>query len=225
MMERRSRIRYDLEEAVQFVLNPGGSESELSDPDDDNSENDVEGMCLFTNRREVESICEELERGDGASSSDDKNEQVQQSKGKEKAKKQSYRWRNRVPPPVDSTFMGAQFSLPPQNFDEITPFQFSKTFWDNDMTLKLVNETNLYSVQKSGTSIIVTKDEMEQFLGIQIMMGIVKMPRYQCYWAAETRYAPIADVMSLKRYEKIRRYLHANDNSYQTAEENKGNRL
>ena len=224
-MERRSRIRYDLEEAVQFVLNPGGSESELSDLDDDNSENDVEGMCLFTNRREVESICEELERGDGASSIDDKNEQVQQNKGKERAKKQSYRWRNRAPPPVDSTFMGAQFSLPPQNFDEITPFQFCKTFWDNDMTLKLVNETNLYSVQKSGTSIIVTKDEMEQFLGIQMMMGIVKMPRYQCYWDAETRYAPIADVMSRKRYEKIRRYLHANDNSHQTAEENKGNRL
>ena len=43
------------------------------------------------------------------------------------------------------------------------------------MTLKLVNETKLYSVQKSGTSIIVTKDEMEQFLGIQMMMGIIEI--------------------------------------------------
>ena len=29
-----------------------------------------------------------------------------------------------LPSPVDSTFMGTQFSLPPQTFDEITPFQF-----------------------------------------------------------------------------------------------------
>ena len=84
--------------------------------------------CLFTNRREVESICEELERADGASSNDDKKEHVQQSKGKEKAKKQSYHCRNRVPSPVDSTFMGAQFRLPPQNFDELTSFQVFKIF-------------------------------------------------------------------------------------------------
>ena len=224
-MERRSKIRYDLEEAVQCVLNPGGSESELSDLDDDNNENDIEEMSLFTNRKEVERICEELDKSDDASSSDNKNVQVQKKKEKQKAKKHTYHWRKRVPPPVDSTFMGEQFSLPPCNCDEFTPFQLFKTCWDNDMTMKLVNETTLYSAQNSGTSITVTKDEMEQFLGIQMMMGIVKMPRYECYWATETRYAPIADLMSLKRYEKSRKYLHANDNSLLTAEENKGNSM
>ncbi len=66
---------------------------------------------------------------------------------------------------------------------------------------------------------------MEQFIGIQIKMGIVKMPRYQRYWTAETRYSPIADVLTLKQYEKMQQFLHSNDNSQSISPENKGNRL
>ncbi len=55
------------------------------------------------------------------------------------------------------------------------------------MTQQLVEQTNLYSVQKTGRNIGTSKNEMEQFIGIQMKMGIVKMPRYQSYWAAETR--------------------------------------
>ena len=56
-------------------------------------------------------------------------------------------------------------------------------------------------------------------------VSIVKMPRYQNYWVAETRGPPVADVMNLKRYEKIPQFLHANDNSHSSNPDNKGNRL
>ena len=55
------------------------------------------------------------------------------------------------------------------------------------MTL-LAEQTNLYSVQKTGQSIATTKQEIEKFIGIEIHMSIVRIPLYTMYWAAETRY-------------------------------------
>lgn len=51
------------------------------------------------------------------------------------------------------------------------------------MTNELVEQTNLYSVQKTGTSIKTNKEEIEQLIGMQLKMGIVKMPKYNSYWA------------------------------------------
>ncbi|KAF9405652.1 hypothetical protein HW555_013700 [Spodoptera exigua] len=76
----------------------------------------------------------------------------------------------------------------------------------------ITQNTNLYSVQKTGKSIQVTEDDIKSFLAIEVVMGIVKMPAYTDYWAKRTRYAPVADIMSLKRYEQIRRHIHFVDN-------------
>jgi hypothetical protein len=71
-------------------------------------------------------------------------------------------------------------------------------FWDDELTSLLAEQTNLYSVQNLGTSIGTTSNEIEQFLGMQVLMSVVKLPSYKMYWAAETRYPPIADVMPIK---------------------------
>lgn len=94
-----------------------------------------------------------------------------------------------------------------------TPLNYFKTFFDDKIIDKIVNETNLYSVQKDGTSINTSFAEISQFFGIQILSGIVRMPSYRMYWANETRFAPIADVMSRNRFDKLRNYLHLNDNT------------
>lgn len=39
------------------------------------------------------------------------------------------------------------------------------------------------------------------------------MPAYLDYWSVKFRYANIADIMPLKRYQQIRRYLHFVDNN------------
>jgi hypothetical protein len=54
-------------------------------------------------------------------------------------------------------------------------------FWDDSITENLVEQTNLYSVQLEGRSISTTKDEIEKLIGIQMKMGIVKMPNYELY--------------------------------------------
>ena len=57
-----------------------------------------------------------------------------------------------------------------------------------------------------------TKNEIEQLIGMQMKMGIIQLPSYLWYWSQNLQYAPIADVFPLKRYQKLRQYLHFVDN-------------
>lgn len=45
------------------------------------------------------------------------------------------------------------------------------------------------------------------------MTSVVRMPSYRLYWADNTRFAPIADVMSRNRFDTLRSYFHINDNT------------
>lgn len=66
--------------------------------------------------------------------------------------------------------------------------EFFKRFFPDSLLSMIVEETNLYSVQVQGTSVNVTVEELEQFLGIEILMGIVKMPAYPDYWTNDLRF-------------------------------------
>ena len=55
--------------------------------------------------------------------------------------------------------------------------------------------------------------EIEKFIGIQMFMSIIPLPSYELYWSKDFRIYCVANIMSMKQYELIRRYLHANDNS------------
>jgi len=66
-----------------------------------------------------------------------------------------------------------------------------------------VEQTNLYSTQKSGRCVNTTYNELSNFLGIHVMSSIVRMPSYKMYWAQETR----------NRFEALKTAFHINDNS------------
>ena len=50
------------------------------------------------------------------------------------------------------------------------------------------------------------------------------MPRYEMLWNNETRYEPIASTLLLKRYKKLREFLHVVDNTEKDKPENKGDK-
>ena len=50
-----------------------------------------------------------------------------------KNKTHNYRWRKKPPPEFDITFKGEEFSLPPEGADEMTPLNYFKIFWSNDI--------------------------------------------------------------------------------------------
>ena len=64
----------------------------------------------------------------------------------------------------------------------------------------------MYCVQKTGRSLNTNKNEMEQFLGIYVIAGIVNMPSYRMYCADSTRSDPAMDVMSRNRFDTMRNY-------------------
>ena len=83
---------------------------------------------------------------------------------------------------------------------------------DDQLIDHIVEQTNLYSVHSTGTSIAVDHNEIEQYIGLLVKMSIIKLPQIRVYWAKETRVPCIADVMSINRFKKIKQFLHCNDN-------------
>src|SRR5215475_302093 len=72
--------------------------------------------------------------------------------------------------------------------EEITPFEYFKQMCRDEVIENFVEQSNLYCVQKTGRSLNTNKNEMDQFLGIHIMAGIVNMPSCRMYWADSKRY-------------------------------------
>ena len=91
--------------------------------------------------------------------------------------------------------------------------QYFKKFWSNNITENLATQTNIYSVQKSGKCIDTNAQEIEKFIGTQMLMSVMTLPSYELNWSKDLCVDCVANVMSLKRYELMRRYLHANNNT------------
>lgn len=72
----------------------------------------------------------------------------------------------------------------------------------------ITSETNLYSVRQLGVSIGTTHEELEQLLGILLLMGSVTMTAFSNYWSEEFRYPTMADTMPLNRSKKLEPPIH-----------------
>lgn len=100
-----------------------------------------------------------------------------------------------------------------------TPFSLFSLFFSEDFIDKLVFETNLYAEQeqmKSGkTYTKTTAREINAFLGINLLMGIKRLPSYKDYWssAPDLHDSYISSIMSVKRFGWLLAHLHINDNS------------
>lgn len=159
---------------------------------------------------------EEHESGDndGESSDSDRDGPAQKKQAGSKTKqnkKNDVRWRKSIPAEVNSQFNGPPFPDPP--VDDLDPRKYFDMFFSSELIETISEQTNLYSVQSSGKSIQTNVNEIEQFLGILTLMGVIKFPSYRMYWSPETRIPSIADAMSINRFENLKRYFHISDNS------------
>ncbi|XP_042147562.1 piggyBac transposable element-derived protein 3-like [Ixodes scapularis] len=91
--------------------------------------------------------------------------------------------------------------------------EYLRQFFDREMFEHLAEQTNLYSVQKSGKSTNTDADEREQFVGIFLMTGLIPVPQYHFYWNEKLQFTPVSQTMSKNRFKQLRRYFHAADNS------------
>lgn len=78
----------------------------------------------------------------------------------------------------------------------------------------IVQQTNLYAQQKS-VNINTSIEEIKAFIGILIFMGYHSLPSIRLYWSNDPNFfcERVAKIMPVKRFLKILRLLHLNDNS------------
>ena len=80
----------------------------------------------------------------------------------------------------------------------------------------VVKQTQLFAEQK-GVEFPFYVEELMAFLGINIGMGLLRLPQIQDYWSKSkvlsTPFFP--SIMSRDRFQTILRYLHVNDSSLQ----------
>ena len=76
------------------------------------------------------------------------------------------------------SFKGAPFSIPE---NEKSPLKIFQMFWNPSLSNYIADQTNLYSVQKLEKCICKTESEIRKFIGTQILMSIVKLPKFEMY--------------------------------------------
>ena len=196
----------DINAIIDFITNGEDSElSGLSDEDDDDSEEDYvqnEGNQMLD-----DGITQETER---PLSSDEDDDIPLIAFANNEPKKHVYRWRKNDIPMTSAKFTGS-FSNPP--VEEMTPLEYFYTFLPQKLVTDIFEQTNLYSVQRSCKSVNTNEDEMKTFIGIQMLMGIVKLPSYLDYWSGALRYPAIADCMPRNRFSNLKQFLHFVDNN------------
>lgn len=117
------------------------------------------------------------------------------------------------PPEIDFDAVNV---LPTISFSESDgPLDFFSLFFDDPIFEYMVKETNRYAKQSKirhwkETSV----PEIKAFFGIMIAMGLHKLPDVELAWSSEPlfRVQPLAEIMPVKRYKKLRQAFHLNNN-------------
>ena len=230
--ERPARLA--IVDALNFLLNGDesenefGSDEEESDDDfadvndDDDNVADVSDDDECNTEAPLEANTNETVVTKDAS---DESKEAQSAKSRKKQSiTKEYRWMKKDVPTKDVNFIGEEAEPPADRYIK-TPLEYFKMFISDDMIQLIVDHSNLYSVQKKANSVATTSKEIEQVIGIFFQMGLVSMPGIRPYWESETRYHPIANIMSRNRFQLLLTVLHFVDNLSVSDETKKSDKL
>lgn len=112
---------------------------------------------------------------------------------------------------------------PTSRFQDVQEKDYFEHLFNNEMWEIIVSETNRYYEQQKASDPDhhktewhpVTKGEVHAFVGMLILMGIVRPARFQMYWESDQliHQESIANIMPRTRFFQIWRYFHLEDNS------------
>ena len=175
----------DIQYIIDFVTADDSNLSGLSDSDDSDQEPEA-----IINSQEQENSNEEIDEDSSEESEDDK--PLSDLAGNPTPR--IFRWHRQDTPHRAYEFTG-EYSPPPDT--SLKPLQYFTKFLTNETLNDVVENTNLYSVEKRGKYVSTDYKEMKTFLGMQILMGIVQMPHHDAYWSKELRYPLLAHAIPL----------------------------
>lgn len=99
-----------------------------------------------------------------------------------------------------------------------SPIEYFMKLFPENVIKDIVYQTNLYCTQslQGGNNFTPTNsNEIKVFLGINILMGVKKLPSYRDYWMADPaiRDSFISSAMTVNRFGWLLTNLHINDNN------------
>lgn len=93
-----------------------------------------------------------------------------------------------------------------------SPLSYFYDFFNDDTIDLIVYQTNLYFMQSKGSELNLDRETVKGFIGVLLLMGIIKLPAVTDYWSKRFRVDKIANVMSYRKFVRIKRYIHFADN-------------
>lgn len=110
--------------------------------------------------------------------------------------------------------------------DESTACEIFSHIFIEDFLNCLVTETNRFAAESIANAVLgpharankwtdVTNGDMQAFLALILIMGLVKMPSYEDYWTTDNilEMPGLRSTMTRNRFELILSYLHLNNNA------------
>lgn len=142
----------------------------------------------------------------------DKQKNRDNTQKNEKAKKYVWTKTSKDPEKYATYNFNQKFGLNVE-LDPFCPLSIFKTIIDDDICKIIVDESNRYALQ-NHTTLHLTLEELHAFFGILIFMGFHELPTIKSYWSSDENFhvERVSRVMTLKRFLKILRHLHLNDN-------------
>lgn len=114
----------------------------------------------------------------------------------------------------NATSFRGNAQLPSEIMELSTPYSFFKYFFTDQLITYIVEQSNLFSIQVDPSKPAnITENELRRYLGVCLYMSVVHMPNLRSYWGRNLGFSQIKEAMSEKKFEKVRRFLHFNDNS------------
>lgn len=86
----------------------------------------------------------------------------------------SFKWSNKFNLPVDIPL----YTLNENPKEILTPYEYFKMFFKQEIFELIVTNTNLYSYQNFENPIMTNIDEIRNYIGIELLMSIISMPTY-----------------------------------------------
>ena len=206
------------------MMNAAAAVAMIDDEDDSNSDISISESDEY----EPSTSDYSSEDTDESDSDDDSNDQQPSSS--------STQW---ICPADGTTFK--QFPNPPIKSSHLaplqnkTPFEYFSLFVSEDIFELIMKETNRNAHQFLSSHRVsrksrfskwkdTNKDEIKQFLGLVMFMGLVKYPSISYYWSKKPIYTSdfCSKVMSRNRFQLLLRFFHFADNeSLQDSEDPK----
>lgn len=95
-----------------------------------------------------------------------------------------------------------------------TPYHFFKYFWTDELLEHIIQQTILYSSQLDPAHPFkINKAEISQYIGICILSSVIHICDTRKYWSPVIGNKLVQETMTLNHFEKIRRFIHFNDNN------------